>query len=271
MNRWARYLPLGILFGVVTVPPAYLVSSAQEPTKEPGRPAPEVIAAWEKAGAKFGWTSVDESGRQAFLSDKEKPVAGAVPAFYVEIFPTGKLKALPPPEVPFYLAGSKAHDAGLKELAGLTQLQGLALGGTQVTDAGLKELARFNQLQLLVLLGTKVTDAGMKELAALKQLQWLDLSATKVTDTGLKELTGLKQLQTLNLLSTQVTDAGLKELAGLKQLRSLDLCQTKVTDAGLRELAGLKQLQTLYLARSQVTDAGVQELQKALPQVRIIR
>ena len=40
-------------------------------------------------------------------------------------------------------------DAGLKELAGLKNLQTLDLGGTQVTDAGLKELAGLKSLQSL--------------------------------------------------------------------------------------------------------------------------
>ena len=44
-----------------------------------------------------------------------------------------------------------------------------------MTDAGLKELAGLTQLQTLNLAGTKVTDAGLKELAGLTQLQTLDL------------------------------------------------------------------------------------------------
>ncbi len=102
MNRWARYLLLGIVIGVVMVPPVQLVSLAQEPTNEPVRPAPEVIAAWEKAGARF------------------IPVAGDVPLFLFERFPTGKLNVLPPPEVPF----------------------GLTLSHTRVTDAGVQELQK---------------------------------------------------------------------------------------------------------------------------------
>ncbi|GAG37153.1 unnamed protein product, partial [marine sediment metagenome] len=119
MNRWARYLLLGIVIGVVMVPPVQLVSLAQEPTKEPVRPAPEVIAAWEKAGARFE--------------------ARRLPLFLFRLFPTGKLNVLPPPEVPFglTLSNTKVTDAGLKELAGLKQLQSLNLFRTKVTDAGL--------------------------------------------------------------------------------------------------------------------------------------
>ena len=145
-------------------------SSDQGPTAEPLRPAPEVIAAWEKAGAEFrpGWRDV--------------------PHFRFGLFPTEKLNGLPSPEVPFGLHFRSVTDAGLKELASLTQLRALHLGGTQVTDAGLKELASLTQLRMLDLGGTQVTDAGLKELASLTQLQALRLNSTKVTDAGVQEL-----------------------------------------------------------------------------------
>ena len=57
--------------------------------------------------------------------------------------------------------------------------------GTQVTDAGLKELAGLTELQLLDLEGTQVTDAGLKELAGLKKLQGLYLYSTQVDLTPL--------------------------------------------------------------------------------------
>src|SRR5689334_19201922 len=46
------------------------------------------------------------------------------------------------PEVHFGLIlGGQVTDAGLKELAGLNQLQGRDLGATQLTDEGLRDLA----------------------------------------------------------------------------------------------------------------------------------
>ena len=62
------------------------------------------------------------------------------------------------------LNGTQVTDAGLKELAGLTQMQNLGLSRTQVTDAGLKELTGMKNLQMVNLVGTKVTDAGVQEL-----------------------------------------------------------------------------------------------------------
>jgi len=98
----------------------------------------------------------------------------------------------------------------------------VSLFGTQVTDAGLKELATLTNLTTLYLGGTDVTDAGLKELAALKNLTTLDLFNTKVTDAGLKELAALKNLTSLYLGGTQVTDAGVKELQ-----QALPKCQIK--------------------------------------------
>ena len=54
-------------------------------------------------------------------------------------------------------------DAGLKELAGLKNLQSLDLWYTGITDAGLKELAELKSLQVLNL-PSLVTDAGVAEL-----------------------------------------------------------------------------------------------------------
>ena len=211
----------------------------EEEAAGPAKPDSAVIAAWEKAGAKFGWMGVNELG---FISwrPKPKPSADDIPGFKFLRAATGKLsgslRGLPQPAIPFALGCRNADDAALKELAGMKQLQSLNLTSGQVTDAGLKELAGLTQLQTLWLFCPQVTDAGLKELAGLMQLQTLNLSNTSVTGAGLKELAGLMQLQSLNLRLTSVTDAGLKELAGLKQLQWLHLGNTKVTDAGLKEL-----------------------------------
>ena len=56
------------------------------------------------------------------------------------------------------------HDAGLKELAGLKNLDCLYRDGTQITDGGLKHLAGLKNLQTLNLFGTKATKAGIAAL-----------------------------------------------------------------------------------------------------------
>ena len=51
-------------------------------------------------------------------------------------------------------------DAGIKELAPLTNLSYLSLGCTKVTDAGLKHLAPLKKLYRVYVNGTEVTEAG---------------------------------------------------------------------------------------------------------------
>ena len=222
--------------------------SARADEKDVPTPLPEeLVTAWKKAGAEVGWERVTPGGFLKFVPEKEgKP--GDLTAFRFSSWQEGVLAKLPAPEAPF----------------------GLSLGDTQVTDSGLKELAGLKQLQHLTLRRTLVTDVGLKELAGLKQLQHLYIGATKVTDVGLKELAGLKQLQTLGLARTQVTDVGLKELAPLQQLQALYISDTKVTDEGLKELAGLNQLRNLEFYGTKVTAAGKNELQKVLPDCKIL-
>jgi internalin A len=106
----------------------------------------------------------------------------------------------------------------------------------KITDAGLKELAGLQELQTLDLTGAQVTDAGLKELAPLKGLQTLNLSFTQTTDAGLKNLAKFKGLEIVQLAGTAVTVAGLKNLAELKGLKKLDLKFTKVWAGGAAEL-----------------------------------
>jgi internalin A len=247
--------------------------SASAPSgKQTDTPEPAVIAAWENAGAEFGWLGSDDAGWWRFsaarVTDRE-----SVPCFFLPAWPQAGVKTLPAPKVPFAVKIAPklpAADAQLRELGGFGQLRTLDLGETAVTDAGLKELAALKQLQTLILYQTQVTDAGLKELAALKQLQTLNLYlATQITDAAVKELVRLEQLQALNLGATQVTNAGLKELAALKRLRLLVLSYLPVTDAELKQLAGLEQLHTLLLGNTQVTDAGVKELAR-LKQLEVV-
>ncbi len=215
--------------------------------------SPEIIKAWEKAGAKYGHIRFQDEG---FYLETRTAKEGDLPGFSV----TGdlKLSELPVPNVPFGLIFSEITDAGLKEITAFKRLETLALMSIEVTDAGLKELVPLKQLKSLELACTKVTDEGMKQLATFKQLKWLKLMGTKVTDAGLKEIAALNQLQSLHL--DGLTDVGVKELAPLKQLRTLSSNVATVTDVGLKELAALDQLQTLKLAYAPVTDAGLKEL-----------
>ena len=164
------------------------------------------------------------------------------------------------PVVDVELSGSKATDASLIHLRGLTRLQRLNLNATKVSDVGLEQLQNLASLKYLMLSGTMVTDAGLVHLKGLMSLHTLNLMGTKVTDTGLMHLKGLTSLQSLDLSKTEVTDAGLEHLKGLKSLLSLGLFGTKVTDAGLVHLRTSMSLQELNLNFTVVTDAGLVHL-----------
>jgi internalin A len=133
------------------------------------------------------------------------------------------------------------------------------------------EVGRLIQVAVLQLDYSDITDAGLAYLEGLTGLAVLELSDTHITDAGLAHLDRLTKLETLELDGTEVGDAGLARLTGLAQLKMLDLRHTAVTDAGLVHLKGLSGLRCLELSHTKVTDRGVQALQKALPNVQIVR
>jgi hypothetical protein len=180
----------------------------QQPAKDHGGMEPQVVAAWEKAGAQFGWFTDADLGVAGTAGPvvkfggevvppmsrvrAEKPAGElALPSFAMKVWPpAGGLEMLPKPTTPFGLScvNLPVTDGWLKELAAFQQMQALDLNWTQVTDAGLKDLASLTKLQSLYLKHTPVTDAGLQELTALKQLYILDVGGTKVTNVGITEL-----------------------------------------------------------------------------------
>jgi hypothetical protein len=156
--------------------------------------SPEIIKAWEKAGAEYGRI---RTYKFSFNFQAGPLIDNELPAFFIR--KDLNLSELPAPDVPFGLMCWDITEAGMKGIAAFKRLQALKLMGRSVTDAGLKEIAGLKQLSMLNLMSTAVTDSGLKELSTLTQLQSLDLSDTKVTDSGLKEVSSFKQLSTLNL------------------------------------------------------------------------
>lgn len=209
----------------------------------PKRPPPEILKAWQDAGADTGWMKdvppQQMRGYEFWSPFRKDSEPSAIPAFRFHPDKEDALSKLPDPGVAFGLDFhcSQVNASWLKYLRRLKSLRSLNIGGSLVlTNEGLKELAELKSLQGLYLFYAPVTDEGLKELAGLKNLQALDLSHTRMTGSGLKDLAGLKSLQALNLGGTQVTDSGLKQLAGLKSLQWLNLQRTKVTAAGVAGL-----------------------------------
>ena len=119
--------------------------------------------------------------------------------------------------------------------------------------------------------GRELTDEGLVLVAALTNVVSLDLRETKITCAGLVHLKGLTKLRRLHLERTKVGDEGIANLAGLINLEYLNLYKTNITDKSLRRMTGLKKLRRLYVWQTGVTDEGVAKLEKALPELKIVR
>jgi len=96
------------------------------------------------------------------------------------------------------------------------------------------------------------------------------LDWTEADDAVLLQLSAFPDIEYLDLNHAEVTDVGLQHLSRLKNLCHLHLENTWVTDAGLKHLHGLTNLKTVYVD-PRVTSAGIKELQRALPELHIIR
>ena len=119
--------------------------------------------------------------------------------------------------------------------------------------------------------GRKIGDADLRHLAKLASVVRLNLRGTHISDKGLRHLKDLTALRRLHLERTSVGDAGVRHLAKLAQLEYLNLYGTKVTDGALEHLRGLKRLRRLYVWQTGVTEAGIVRLEKALPDLTVIR
>lgn len=165
------------------------------------------------------------------------------------------------------LTGTKATDADLKQLTGLSDLKKLHLDFTAISDAGLKHVGELKHLQMLSLGATKVTDAGLASLKPLTELRELSLGATSITGSGLEHLADT-DLRRLFLDATRVTDANLQHVGRLRHLEELWLMHTEISDRGLEHLKGLSNLRDIELWSTRVTPMGMRDLTRAIPTVR---
>jgi hypothetical protein len=230
-------------------------SDQAEEDRPRAQPLPaDVVAAWRNAGmvdwwgarGSVGWVRIDS---QAWLHFDAQPsgAPGEVPAFQITEWKRGVLPKLPQPAQGFGLClrQRKVTDAGLQDLAGLTNLEALDLELAEISDAGLKHLSGLKRLRALDISHADISDAGLKQLAVLQDLRMLSLGLTNVTSAGLKALAPLKKLEALHLWRTNVTDDGLQHLAMLNRLEYLSLWQSKVRGTGFKALKPLKRLRTL--------------------------
>lgn len=168
------------------------------------------------------------------------------------------------PAAPFkvtliFSQSKKVTDADLEQLAGLAQLQHVALEDAPITGVGLAHLRGLRELQDVNLNRTRVADEHLVNLKGLPKLRAVYLFGTPLTDAGLAHLAGMNGGE-LNLGETRITNDGLAHLSGMRDLMILSLNDTNITDKGLTHLRSLTRLNTLSLARSNVTDRGLEHL-----------
>src|SRR5262245_20998303 len=135
-SSWPLISPRG--WAAVSILVGLFACCAKDRAAEPAKEAvpslsPELMAAWNKAGAEVGWMAV---GRNGFKVWNEwhpdiKGKKGQVPAFRFSDWKVGIVGNLPQPQQPFGLdlGTSGITDAGLKEVAELKNLHSLCLAG----------------------------------------------------------------------------------------------------------------------------------------------
>lgn len=142
------------------------------------------------------------------------------------------------------------HDAGMKDLGAMRQLESLEIGigwGKAISNAGLMSLKDLTNLRRLVFDGwcqEDITPDGLACLGEMKQLRSVkftlrDKTSGAPVDGYLARMKGLSELEelTVSVEGGNLTDEGLKNLAGLKKLRRLDLGDTEgYTDDALASL-----------------------------------
>src|SRR6476660_7551917 len=121
-----------VLWSIAMIVSGQVGALALEPPIQPARPSPVVIAAWEKAGAQFGWIVSDQWGNEEWRADAQKPEIVRPSICLAPAFSIPEVQSLPSPDVPFgvRLQVRRGTDLDLSVLANLKQLQWLILATT---------------------------------------------------------------------------------------------------------------------------------------------
>jgi len=137
--------------------------------------------------------------------------------------------------------------AGLKALAKMPALKGLAVSLKRVDDGALSVLPSFPALRSLVPID--VSDDGFRHVGRCTALENLWCMYCRETgDVATAHVRGLSSLKTYYAGQTKITDSSLEILAGLLGLEKIELWDVSgVTDAGIAALARLPRLRKLVV------------------------
>lgn len=124
-------------------------------------------------------------------------------------------------------------DAGVRHLAGLTELVQLLFQDATITADGMQHLKLLTKLEDLGFWRcTLLTDEGFDHVAKMTALKRLDLRrCAKLTDGAVQRVSHLRSLEVLDFGNVPgITDAGLKSIGELVKLKYLGTFNTSITD-----------------------------------------
>lgn len=156
-------------------------------------------------------------------------------------------------------------DAMVGTLAGLGQLEALAVTNSAITDAGVETIVRAfpGLVELDLSSNTNLTGAALKTIAGLAKLERLTLLQNRFNDLNLRRLSKMRQLRSIDLRGNmEAGDMTLAAVGKLPQLTALKHRSTAVTDAGLADLAASLSLESLLMQDFAITSAAGRELAK---------
>ncbi len=158
--------------------------------------------------------------------------------------------------------------ASIRDVPGLRILQ-LDHADNSLTNAGMTEIAKLTQLEHLRIRGSSIGDDGLTALSTMSNLRILNLPQGKFTDAGLSQLKTLPKLQMLRIGSPHVTEQGIAALKDFPALRLVHLIDIPITDRGLADLQSIPKLESLYLDGANVSDAAVDGLFQKRPDLHV--
>jgi Leucine-rich repeat (LRR) protein len=157
------------------------------------------------------------------------------------------------------------NDEMVEQLAGLKNLDTLALTNSALTDAGVEKIVQSfpNLVELDLSSNTNMTGAAMKLIAGLGKLERLTLLQNRFNDLHTRRLSKMPQLRALDLRGNmEAGDMTLEVVGKLPQVTALKHRSTAVTDAGLAGLAESTTLESLLAQDFVITNESGPHLAK---------
>jgi beta-lactamase regulating signal transducer with metallopeptidase domain len=170
------------------------------------------------------------------------------------------------------LAGGQITDGGLRQIAGLKELQGLTLRDARlVSSSGIAELMKLPRLRRLELTNAAIGDAEFAQLASIETLEELSVEGS---DLSVQSLEAVGKVPALGSLSIDLGDRpigrdSLLSLQALPNLKRLSLQCSEISDEALLEIKSLRNLRWLGLGNSRVSGEALAALRRSLPKLSV--